>query len=99
MAVFVVNATAHNQDVVWSFCDLGSSCVIALKLEWTPIQAGIYTARSSSCICAESTNCTGKVIKALLNWNAHLRNIPWADDLLQGRVQILDDTGSAYDHF
>jgi hypothetical protein len=42
MAVFVVNATVCNQDVVWSFCELQSSCAIALKLEWTvfwtPIQ-------------------------------------------------------------
>jgi hypothetical protein len=36
VAVFVVNATARNQDVVWSFCDLESA--IALKLEWTLIQ-------------------------------------------------------------
>ncbi len=33
-----MNATARNQDVVWSFCDFESSCAIALKLEWTPIQ-------------------------------------------------------------
>jgi hypothetical protein len=38
MAVYVVNATGHNQDVVWSFCDLESSYAIALKLEWTHIQ-------------------------------------------------------------
>ena len=38
VAIFVVNATTYNQDVVWSFCDLESSCAIALKLEWTPVQ-------------------------------------------------------------
>ncbi len=38
MAVFVVSATARNQDVIWSFCDLDSSRAIALKLEWTPIK-------------------------------------------------------------
>ena len=52
--------------------------------------------------------CTGKVIKAL--WRklksttgipiyAISNNISWAKDLLDGRVPILEDTGSAYDHF
>jgi hypothetical protein len=49
--------------------------------------------------------CTGKVVKALIKQKLGLpvyaisNNIPWAEDLLEGRVPILDDSGSAYDHF
>ena len=50
--------------------------------------------------------CTGKVIKALrklmpgIPVYAISNNISWAKDLLEGgRVPILEDTGSAYDHF
>jgi hypothetical protein len=49
--------------------------------------------------------CTGKVVKTLLKQKLGMpiyaisNNIPWADELLEGRVEILEDTGSAYDHF
>jgi hypothetical protein len=49
--------------------------------------------------------CTGHVIKALLKLKlgtpiyAISNNLSWARDLLEGRIQILEDTGSAYDHF
>jgi hypothetical protein len=49
--------------------------------------------------------CTGKVVKALIKQKLGLpvyaisNNVPWAADLLEGRVPVLDDAGSAYDHF
>jgi len=49
--------------------------------------------------------CTGKVVKALLKQKlgvpvyAISNNVSWANDMLEGRVPILEDTGSAYDHF
>ena len=49
--------------------------------------------------------CTGKVVKALLNQKPGIpvyaisNNLSWAENLLEGRIPILEDTGSAYDHF
>ena len=49
--------------------------------------------------------CTGKAVKALLKLKlgvpvyAISNNISWANEVLEGRVPILDEGGSAYDHF
>lgn len=49
--------------------------------------------------------CTGKVVKALRKLKLGIpvyaisNNILWADELLEGRVPIIEDTGSAFDHF
>jgi hypothetical protein len=49
--------------------------------------------------------CTGKVIKRLLRMKlgiplyAITNNWSWADSLLDGRVKLINETGSAYDHF
>jgi hypothetical protein len=49
--------------------------------------------------------CTGKAFKALRKLKLGIpvyaisNNISWANDLLEGRVPIIEDTGSAFDHF
>jgi hypothetical protein len=49
--------------------------------------------------------CTGKAVKALLKLKlgvpvyAISNNISWANEVLEGRVPILDEGGSAFDHF
>jgi hypothetical protein len=49
--------------------------------------------------------CTGRVIKGLLQMKLGIpiyaisNNLSWAGDLLDGSVKIINETGSAYDHF
>jgi hypothetical protein len=51
--------------------------------------------------------CTGKLVKRMLKRGpaefpiiyAISNNVSWAEDLLEGRVEVLDESYSAYDHF
>jgi hypothetical protein len=49
--------------------------------------------------------CTGRVVRALLRRKLGMpvyaisNNLTWANEMLEGRVPILEDAGSAYDHF
>lgn len=49
--------------------------------------------------------CTGKAIKSILKLKLDIpvyaisNNVSWANDLLEGRILLVHDTGSAFDHF